>query len=69
MVPAVPREEPVPNVPAVSIVQVVFKAEDSLARRHSDNFLVSAPITRFARWDWPDGSGPGRSKLTPCDAH
>src|SRR5262249_20969693 len=47
MVPAVPREEPVPNVSAVPIVF-----------HHGDTPITPAPSTRFARWD-----GPGDSEL------
>jgi hypothetical protein len=53
MVPAVPREKPVPNVSAVSIVPIVFQ------HGNSDNLLMPVPSTRFARWEWPAGGWSG----------
>jgi hypothetical protein len=35
------------------------------ARRHSDKLLVPVLTTRFARWDWPGGDGPGRAAAEP----
>ena len=49
MVPAVPREDPVPNVPVVPIVPIVRDRGTVQYGKHSDNLLESVPGMCFAR--------------------